>query len=73
MFMPLSKKSSKYKPQFKTKPCIIPGLQKSNAEESKLLKNLFTSKNRMRNYIVIMSTKNTEICYPLFEVNKVIF
>ena len=31
-----------------------------------MLKNLFTLKNLVRNFIVIISTKNTGICYPPF-------
>ena len=66
--MPSQKKknTSKYKIKFKTKPWITPGLQKPVAVKNKLLKKLFTSKNPMRIYIVIMSTKNTGICYPHF-------
>ena len=64
--MPLSENINKYKLTFKTKSWITPGLQKSIAVKDKLLKKLFTFRNPIRNYIVIMSTKNTEICYPHF-------
>ena len=60
------KKTSKYKLKFKTKPWITPGLQKSVAFKNKLLKNSFASKNPIRNYVVIMTTKITGIRYLLF-------
>ena len=43
---------------------------KSIAEENKLLKKLFTSKNPLRNYIVILSTQNRGMLSTLIKSSK---
>ena len=60
----LSQKSSKCKLKFKTK-CWSPQVLKINCSKNKLLKK-FSHLKEPHKKLVIMSTKNTEVCYPPF-------